>query len=156
VTELPGNLRDIVTQLKEPVTASAGFRERVMNAVRATHPRRPLAWIVGGVLAAGVALFLLFHPRSDTERPTTFLLLAPRATTVALVGDFNDWDPSATPLQSVGDSAWFVVVSLKPGRYRYSFVVDGQRWMADPTAARAVDHDFGPESSVVTVLSRRT
>lgn len=156
MTELPGNLRDMVTHLKEPVTASAGFRERVMNEVRAAKPRRPLAWIAGGVLAAGVALFLFFHPRGDSERPTTFLLLAPHATKVALVGDFNDWDPSATPLQSVGDSAWFVVVSLKPGRYRYSFVVDGQRWMADPTAAPAVDHDFGPESSVVTVLSRRT
>jgi 1,4-alpha-glucan branching enzyme len=111
---------------------------------------------MGAALAAAAALVLLLRPAGDDSRPIPFVLLAPHAARVTLVGDFNDWNPSATPLQSAGDSAWFVVVPLRPGRYRYSFVLDGERWMADPAAPRAVDSDFGPETSVVTILSRRT
>ena len=40
---------------------------------------------------------------------------------------------------------------LPPGRYAYAFLVDGQRWIADPAAPPAVGDDFGRPSSVVTV-----
>jgi len=42
-------------------------------------------------------------------------------------------------------------VPLAPGRYRYAFLVDGSRWLADPAAPRARDDEFGTPSSVVTV-----
>jgi hypothetical protein len=45
-------------------------------------------------------------------------------------------------------------VKLAPGRYRYAFVLDGARWIADPGAPRAGGDDFGVESSVATVLAR--
>lgn len=81
-----------------------------------------------------------------------FVILAPSAATVALVGDFNDWNVSATPMRPApGNGIWSVTVPLDPGRYRYAFLVDGQTWLADPSAPRAVDDDFGPPNSVVTV-----
>ncbi len=90
----------------------------------------------------------------DTVYVTRFMLVAPSAQDVALVGDFNDWDQGATRLQKVsaqGAGLWTVEVSLPPGRYSYAFLVDGQRWVADPAAPRAVGDDFGRPSSVVTV-----
>jgi len=80
-----------------------------------------------------------------------FVLRAPRATTVTLVGDFNDWDTASTPLQRAAGDMWTVTIPLTAGRYTYTFVVDGKRWVADPSAPRAPADDFGQASSVVTV-----
>lgn len=85
--------------------------------------------------------------------PVEFLLVAPHASSVALVGDFNDWH-AATPLHPVTSrekGVWSVTVPLAPGRYRYAFVVDGVRWEPDPSAPPAPDDEFGTPASVVTV-----
>jgi hypothetical protein len=86
------------------------------------------------------------------ETVIQFVLVAPEAGSVALVGDFNDWDVSATPLvRGQGDEVWSVTVPLTPGRYQYSFLVDGSTWLEDPRAARAVEDEFGRPNSVVTI-----
>ena len=80
-----------------------------------------------------------------------FVFRAPNAQRVALVGDFNDWDSDATPLHAAAGGLWTVTVPLSAGRYTYTFVVDGERWMADPSAPPAPPDDFGRPSSVVTI-----
>jgi hypothetical protein len=80
-----------------------------------------------------------------------FVLVASDARSVALVGDFNDWDPTATPLHLTSGGAWSVALHLPPGRHRYAFVVDGVRWIADPAAPPAPDDDYASPGSVVTV-----
>src|SRR5947209_11088447 len=37
-------------------------------------------------------------PLSDSGRVIKFVLIAPRASTVSVVGDFNNWDARATPM----------------------------------------------------------
>lgn len=82
---------------------------------------------------------------------TQFVFVAPDARSVSIVGDFNDWSFSATPLeQQPGDGLWWVTLSLPPGRYRYAFVVDGTRWRKDPNSPAAED-EFGRPNSVVTI-----
>jgi hypothetical protein len=80
-----------------------------------------------------------------------FVVRAPGAQRVSLVGDFNDWDGDATPLRSAAGGLWTVTVPLTAGRYTYTFVVDGERWMADPAAPPAPPDDLGRPSSVVTI-----
>ncbi len=81
-----------------------------------------------------------------------FVLVAPDAETVAVVGDFNDWDVSATMLsQDRAPGVWSITVPLEPGRYRYSFLVDGTNWLTDPRAALAVADEFGRPNSVLTI-----
>ena len=80
-----------------------------------------------------------------------FVLRAPSASSVTLVGDFNDWDTAHTPLQKAAGDMWTVTIPLTAGRYTYTFVVDGKRWVPDPSAPRAPADDFGQPSSVVTV-----
>jgi 1,4-alpha-glucan branching enzyme len=108
------------------------------------------------VLAAGLVALLLAHPweRGSPARAQErfqFLLVARGAASVALVGDFNDWDPARTPMRAAHQGVWTTVVPLTPGRYRYAFLVNGSQWLADPTAPRALDDEFGTPSSVVTV-----
>jgi len=93
---------------------------------------------------------------STTGPPQThevaFMLAASGARRVSLVGEFNGWEPRATPLVRVGhDGPWVVTIALPPGRHLYGFVIDGSRWMADPGAPLAPDDGFGTPSSVVVV-----
>ncbi len=67
---------------------------------------------------------------SATATPIPFIYKNPIANNVTLVGSFNGWNASANPLQ-VQNSVWQTSVDLKPGRYLYKFVVDGQ-WLSDP------------------------
>jgi hypothetical protein len=86
-----------------------------------------------------------------------FVLVAPGAKSVALVGDFNDWNSTATPLAAVrAGGVWTITVPLPPGRYTYNFVVDGSRVMPDPAAPKAPADDFGTPASVVTVAGAQT
>src|SRR5689334_11871789 len=56
---------------------------------------------------------------------------APSAREVFLVGEFNDWDAKATPMQRGADGTWHVELMLPPGFYRYKFVVDSI-WRCSP------------------------
>lgn len=113
---------------------------------------------VGRLLApvsAGPATSAPMSPATAGAATATtieFVLVAPTAQTVSLVGDFNDWDVAATPLRPVpGDGVWSVTVPLAPGRYRYSFLVDGTTWLQDPNGAPALEDEFGRPNSVVTI-----
>ena len=124
---------------------------------------------LGGLaMAAGLAGLLVVgavsrEPIADSRKPiadsrepiaaasVTFVLLAPQARSVALAGDFNDWDAARVLMRREASGLWTVDVPLTPGRYRYVFVVDGRRFVADPAAPRAAGDDFGTPTSVVTV-----
>lgn len=79
-----------------------------------------------------------------------FVFVAPSATRVTLVGDFNAWNASATPMQRTGGT-WTVTLPLRAGRHLYSFVVDGSQWFPDPSAPLAPEDGFGHANSVVLV-----
>ncbi len=81
-----------------------------------------------------------------------FVIVAPAANEVSLVGDFNDWSASATPMELVADNrVWSVTIPLNAGRYRYAFLVNGDTWLSDPSAPPVRDDEFGRPGSVVTI-----
>src|SRR5262245_12943645 len=61
-----------------------------------------------------------------TVKPIRFRYVAPAAQRVNLVGDFNQWNPQATPMSQQYDGAWVTDVKLTHGSHRYLFVVDEQ------------------------------
>jgi len=75
-----------------------------------------------------------------------------RAHHVALIGDFNGWNPKATHLaRAPGSSLWSVTVPLMPGRHSYAFMVDDTSFVLDPRAPVTHDPDLGSRESVVVV-----
>jgi hypothetical protein len=94
-------------------------------------------------------------PASPTDTMMTFVFVTHGATSVALVGDFNQWDAGATPMKRIDNTnAWTVTVPLSAGRHLYSFYAvgaDGEKWLADPNAPAAPDDGFGRANSVVLV-----
>ena len=100
----------------------------------------------------------VLRPASGVElagsHSVQFVLAAPGARGVSLVGDFNDWDPAAVQLRPTADGAvWSITIPLAPGRHEYAFVVDGTDWVADPAAPPSPGADFGQPNSVVTGAS---
>lgn len=144
----------IVAHLRRPLHIDPALDGRVMREIAALPGRRRL-WpssLVALAALAAVLAFVFLSPRSKT-RSLQFVLVAPEAATVSLVGDFNDWDAARTPMRPLraDGPVWSAVVPLAPGRYRYAFLVNGARWLADPAAPAASDDGFGAPSSVVTV-----
>src|SRR5262249_5375070 len=95
--------------------------------------RRPAALLAAAcaLVAIGVGLGRSTLPRPRLAHPLParfevgFLLAAPDVHQVSLVGEFNDWNPTATPLVRVGpDGPWVATVALSPGRHVYHFVID--------------------------------
>jgi chromosome partitioning protein len=80
-----------------------------------------------------------------------FVTLYPRAKSVHIAGDFNDWQPEKNPLERVGDSGvWQAKIKLPQGKYRYRLVVDGQ-WQQDPYNELTELNPFGELNSILEV-----
>ena len=105
--------------------------------------------------APGLTLQSVANPapvdRSAELVPTTFIYPDPSVKSVAVVGDFNDWDAKATPMAyDSTHNAWVVSLPLTQGLHQYQFLVNGERHVTDPTAPQ-ISGDFGSPNSVVTV-----
>ncbi len=140
-------LTAVLRELRRPLQPPSQAAERALTIL--TLERRRRYWWPLTAAAALAAVWLAF-PRPAATRPVRFALRAPASAQVTLTGDFNDWNAHQLPLHSRAGE-WTVTLRLRPGRYRYAFVVDGARWVADPRGATAPDDDFGTPTSVITV-----
>jgi len=86
----------------------------------------------------------------NATRKVPFELSALEAREVYLAGDFNNWDTSTHPMKKDKKGIWKVSLSLKPGRYEYRFLVDGN-WMNDPACSFCVPNEFGSQNCVKVV-----
>jgi hypothetical protein len=140
----------VVRTLQAPADrGDAGLHRALAQLAReaaAARRRRRLGGLAAALVLGtlGVTLF-----RGGGPRPVRFAMAAPQAAQVALIGDFNDWDPRANPLRRQAGE-WSVTLRLPPGRYRYAFVLDGRRWVADPETPQAED-EFDTPTSAITI-----
>jgi 1,4-alpha-glucan branching enzyme len=70
---------------------------------------------------------------------------------VSLVGEFNDWDTDADPMQRDVNGIWTKTKMLPLGSMEYKFVVDGQ-WTIDPENLRTCHNCFGTQNNIVKVI----
>jgi hypothetical protein len=157
--------------LRDASPGEDAARRALVQAIRADarRPRRPLGgtmapwWIAFAAAAVAFAAGIgtgrtMAHSsppstalRADSvERHVEFVFVAPTARNVSLVGDFNGWDATATPMRRTdGRTTWSVSVPLAAGRHVYAFVVDGNAWVTDPQAPLSPEQWYGQRNSVV-------
>jgi 1,4-alpha-glucan branching enzyme len=113
--------------------------------------------LASGVLLSRTRAASSADASSSAELTTVrFVIDAPSARQVSLVGDFNRWDASANPMRPSQDGqSWIIEVPLSRGRHTYAFVVDGDV-LRDPSAPTLVDDDFGVRNSIIFVGDGRT
>lgn len=92
-----------------------------------------------------------YYGVSQVNDAVVFVTLYPRAGSVHVAGDFNNWQPEETPMEKVDDGGvWKTKLSLPAGKYHYRLVVDGQ-WQQDPYNELTELNPFGEFNSVIEV-----
>ncbi len=69
---------------------------------------------------------------------------------VSVVGDFNGWDPGATPMVGV-DGTYTATIDVEPGRYRFRYLSEDGRWFNDAAADDYAPNDHGGEDGILIV-----
>lgn len=159
-----------VLEEEEPAKPEVQVRRPIEG--RRTAPRTPakseglfslpdiasmsLGW-ARSLLAIGVAVIAIVYVLSHfgyggKQYFVHFTVDAPGARAVSVVGDFNGWDQTRNPLQRTsGNQVWETWVRIKPGRYRYAFIVDGTIHMIDPLREQQYTEDLQRGVSVLVV-----
>lgn len=64
---------------------------------------------------------------------------AKRAKKVQLVGEFNDWDKTSSPMKKLKNGAFTQTVDLPAGKeYRFRYLLDDEQWENDWAADRYI------------------
>jgi 1,4-alpha-glucan branching enzyme len=72
------------------------------------------------------------------------------ASTVHLVGDFNNWSETETPLKKFKNGNFKTTVNLVKGeKYQFKYLVDGKEWINDDSADLYIPNNFSGENSVI-------
>jgi 5'-AMP-activated protein kinase regulatory beta subunit len=88
--------------------------------------------------------------KKTNRRRITFLINAPEARKVSLVGEFNNWNPGKHPMKSEDKGQWIKTVMLNPGTYEYKFLVD-ENWLLDTKNDHSRLNCYGTLNSLITV-----
>ena len=81
----------------------------------------------------------------------TFTFRCNTSRQVCLVGDFNDWDSQATPMQPGDGGMWYVTMKLPPGQHEFRYHEEGGVWHTDYAAFGVTHNEFGGFNSLVDV-----
>ena len=92
-----------------------------------------------------------FLKSKNTVQVTCYTAEAINAERIFLVGDFNNWDESATPMKSLKDGRFKVTLELEPNcEYEFRYLVNGKDWHNDWEAERYVPNPHGSDNCVIT------
>jgi hypothetical protein len=79
-----------------------------------------------------------------------FVYIDDEASSVAVAGDFSDWEPiELNRMQVNGEQVWSGIISMSRGEHNYMFIKDGSEWITDPMAPVTRDDGFGNKNAVV-------
>jgi 1,4-alpha-glucan branching enzyme len=124
--------------------------------------RRQLNWFVVALVAAVAAVSCGGPPPVQmaggpeaVEGGVLFRYRNSNAKKVNLVGDFNDWNPTADPMSDEnGDGEFTLFYPLGVGTYAYKFLVDGKNWVSDPANPSSEPDGFNGRNSIVKVIPK--
>ena len=69
-----------------------------------------------------------------------------------VLGEWNGWNPQATPMQRDHDGSWTATETLPTGRpYRFRYLLDGAHWLNDDAPDALLPNQFGSEDSVLAL-----
>ena len=152
------NTANTATQLSaKPVITSNGTQTIVAEATNGTTTSRDtVSFLVSGgtnfaPLPSGVVDGINYES-GDTS--AVLVLYAPKKSKIIVVGDFNNWTPSANyQMNETLDSTrfWLRIIGLKSGtEYAYQYVIDGSLTVADYNAEKILDKANDPYISATT------
>jgi|GEM_PF-150535 len=131
---------------KHEVTKTPAIAEKTDSTIKSPVLQKSKAEVCG---------IMKEYKKSRNVCKVTFILPAEaalKAQQVAIVGDFNNWNKSATYLSNTGNGDFSVTLELESGKeYRFRYLIDNHRWENDWFADKYLAGSYGVEDSVVCV-----
>lgn len=160
---VPDFAEAVMKRIEQGTVVPAHDERSWMKLLRGLWTPRPVAFQFrpAYVLAAAVlvAWGSITWPTTPGVSPPTehaartfvqFRLEAPDASAVRLAGSFTRWEP-AHQMHQVSPGVWTVTLPLAPGVHEYAFLIDEDRWVADPYAP-AIQDGFGGLANRLALL----
>lgn len=141
----PGAIKSILVSTAERIAGAPAMRQGfgVVNARRAVELAKSEKHSLNTVGCS---------PPRVQNGELLFVYHDDQAESVALAGDFNGWNKFTNPLERNEAGLWLCQLTTPvAGRYEYKFVVDGQRWIEDPSNGQRVSDGYGGLNSVLLI-----
>jgi len=72
---------------------------------------------------------------------------------VAILGEFNSWDPSESVMRKLKDGSFTKTIELEVGQdYQFRYLIDGTRWVNDTQADKFTYSGVAAEQNSVIAL----
>jgi hypothetical protein len=69
---------------------------------------------------------------------------------VNLVGDFNEWNHSDTPMKACKGDVFKATLELQPGiTYQFRYLVNGEHWLNDKRADSYAPSGYGEDNCIL-------
>ena len=141
----PGAIKNILLSTADRIATQPLIRQGygVVNARRAVELAKTERHALNTVgckppRVANGRLMFVFHDDS--------------AHSVSVAGDFNGWSHFATPLRRNTAGLWSTEIDVpRAGRFEYKFIVNGGRWIEDPSNGMKAPNNYGGLNSVLVI-----
>jgi serine protease AprX len=144
-TLTPGAIKNILLSTADRIVTEPVIRQGygVVNARRAVDLAKSETHVLNVVGCK--------PPRVENGR-LMFVFHDDTAQSVSVAGDFNGWSPVATPLKRNDSGLWATEIAVqRAGLFEYKFIVNGQRWIEDPSNGMKAPNNYGGLNSVVVI-----
>jgi serine protease AprX len=141
----PAAVKHILISTADRVAGAPAIRQGygVVNASRALEEAKR-EWHSGDKL--------FFCPPRVIDGHIEFSLHDDSASNVSLAGDFNGWTIDHPPFIKDSSGVWRARIDVPAsGRYQYKLVIDGSRWIEDPSNLMKEPDNYGGFNSVLVV-----
>ncbi len=116
-----------------------------------------LGWAVAVCILIAVSFTFLpddtTQDHAATNKATSlyrFVIHQQGAQQVEITGSFTQWQ--RLPLTQSGTKGyWEISLDVHPGEHRYTFIVDGAKFLPDPTVVDHESDDFGETNSIIRI-----
>lgn len=156
---------DAVSFLKQEKSLRSSLAQQVPDVDLPFLQRSTLSFLtpkhLGIALAASLlilfAFFFTFNrpPQTDFKSEPTvyqhrFVLYQSGISQIEIAGSFTNWQ--RIPLQPAGSTGyWEITLEIPPGEHAFSYILDGEEILADPTITAQEKDDFGTVNSILVV-----
>ncbi len=159
--------KDDAVGLLEQEKLLSGSLNKTAPAVELELPRnrvlpllnRSLGWAAAACLLVLLGFIVKqdFNPQSQSQLGDQtakimhrFVIHHQHTKLVEIAGSFTNWqNVSLVPTGTSG--YWEVSLELPAGEHRYTFIIDGSKYLPDPTVATRESDDFGSTNSILRV-----
>ena len=111
---------------------------------------RPMAIFASGLAAALILFFFIQPPKEPLSTAHRFVIYQPGVEQVEITGSFTDWRSLPMTRAGAGDY-WEITIDVPVGEHRFSYILEGDQRLADPTILIREKDDFGGENSILEV-----